>query len=137
MTADRGAITDRELKRTPLHALHLALGARMVPFAGYEHLLQRRFEEAVEVFLRQQAAEGPSDGLSSALAAAYHRLAFQTQLPILVRFEDRLWRGSKRAMIEEMNFWIKEEVLFEVRHGAIIATCHCEGGDHLPEAISC
>jgi len=29
-----------ELARTPLHALHLALGARMVPFAGYEMPLQ-------------------------------------------------------------------------------------------------
>ena len=24
------------LKRTPLHALHVALGGKMVPFAGYE-----------------------------------------------------------------------------------------------------
>jgi aminomethyltransferase len=28
------------LKRTPLHSLHLALGAKMVPFAGYEMPLQ-------------------------------------------------------------------------------------------------
>ena len=28
------------LARTPLHALHLELGARMVPFAGYEMPLQ-------------------------------------------------------------------------------------------------
>src|SRR6266699_17444 len=27
-------------KRTPLHALHLSLGARMVPFAGYEMPVQ-------------------------------------------------------------------------------------------------
>ena len=25
-----------DLRRTPLHALHLSLGARMVPFASYE-----------------------------------------------------------------------------------------------------
>jgi glycine cleavage system T protein (aminomethyltransferase) len=31
---------DQSLKRTPLHALHLALGARMVPFAGYEMPVQ-------------------------------------------------------------------------------------------------
>jgi len=29
-----------ELKQTPLHALHLELGARMVPFAGYEMPVQ-------------------------------------------------------------------------------------------------
>ena len=28
------------LKRTPLHSLHLALGAKMVPFAGYEMPVQ-------------------------------------------------------------------------------------------------
>ena len=31
---------DQSLKRTPLHALHVALGARMVPFAGYEMPVQ-------------------------------------------------------------------------------------------------
>jgi len=30
------------LKRTPLHALHVSLGARMVPFAGYEMPVQYR-----------------------------------------------------------------------------------------------
>ena len=29
-----------DLLRTPLHALHVALGARMVPFAGYEMPVQ-------------------------------------------------------------------------------------------------
>ena len=32
--------SDAPLKRTPLHALHLSLGARMVPFAGYEMPVQ-------------------------------------------------------------------------------------------------
>lgn len=31
-----------EIRRTPLHALHLALGARMVPFAGYDMPVQYR-----------------------------------------------------------------------------------------------
>jgi aminomethyltransferase len=31
---------DQSLKRTPLHALHVSLGARMVPFAGYEMPVQ-------------------------------------------------------------------------------------------------
>jgi aminomethyltransferase len=29
-----------ELKRTPLHEAHKALGAKMVPFAGYEMPVQ-------------------------------------------------------------------------------------------------
>ena len=28
--------TKTDLKQTPLHALHLELGAKMVPFAGYD-----------------------------------------------------------------------------------------------------
>jgi aminomethyltransferase len=32
--------TSDEVKRTPLHALHLQLGARMVPFAGYDMPVQ-------------------------------------------------------------------------------------------------
>jgi aminomethyltransferase len=34
--------TATDLKKTPLHALHLELGARMVPFAGYEMPVQYR-----------------------------------------------------------------------------------------------
>lgn len=33
-------MTETALKRTPLHALHVELGARMVPFAGYEMPVQ-------------------------------------------------------------------------------------------------
>ncbi len=35
-----GAASSEPLKRTPLHAQHLALGAKMVPFAGYEMPVQ-------------------------------------------------------------------------------------------------
>lgn len=40
MSAEEARTADRALKRTPLHALHLALGARMVPFAGYDMPVQ-------------------------------------------------------------------------------------------------
>src|SRR4051794_21639699 len=49
-----------------------------VPFEGYRRLLLRRFDEAVQLFLAEQAARGPSDAVASALAAAYRGLAFQT-----------------------------------------------------------
>jgi hypothetical protein len=68
--------------------------AKLIPFQGYEHLLHRRFEEAIGVFLRAQEAQGPGDGLSSALAAAYHRLAFQT-LADQVRRSVRGVRGNQ------------------------------------------
>jgi hypothetical protein len=66
----------------------------LIPFRGYEHLLQRRFEEAIDHFLAVQQADGPSDAISSALAAAYHRLAFQT-LADQVRRSVRSVRGNQ------------------------------------------
>src|SRR5882724_2039615 len=66
----------------------------LIPFQDYEHLLQRRFEEAIDHFLAVQRAEGQSDAISSALSAAYHRLAFQT-LADQVRRSVRSVRGNQ------------------------------------------
>lgn len=65
-----------------------------IPFGGYAHLLERRFEEAVATFRQAQDADGPSDALSSALAAVYHRIAFQT-LAGQVRRSVRSVRGNQ------------------------------------------
>jgi hypothetical protein len=65
-----------------------------IPFAGYTNLLQRRFEEAIELLLAAQQADGPSEGLASALAAAYHSLGFQT-LANQVRRSVRSVRGNQ------------------------------------------
>ena len=71
------------------------LNARgLIPFDGYTHLLQRRFEEAIETFLTAQRKHGPSDGIASALAAAYHGLGFQT-LANQVRRSVRSVRGNQ------------------------------------------
>src|SRR5438105_10349673 len=82
-----------------IHRFHLPLKLGLnqrgtVPFKGYEHLLQRRFEEAIDQFLAIQNHSGPSDAISSALAAAYHRLAFQT-LADQVRRSVRSVRGNQ------------------------------------------
>ncbi len=66
-----------------LHRFHLPArpgfpGRGKVPFAAHALLLDRRFEEAITALLRTQADEGANDTLSSALAEAYHHLAFQT-----------------------------------------------------------
>src|SRR6476646_9132799 len=66
-----------------IHRFHLPakLGAAsrgLVPFDGYQDLLSRRFNEAIDVFLREQKKQGPNDAISSALAAAYHDLGFAT-----------------------------------------------------------
>jgi galactokinase/mevalonate kinase-like predicted kinase len=82
-----------------LHRFHLPekLGAKSaahIPFLGFEHLLARRFEEAIDVFLAAQRTHGPSDALCSALASAYQRLAFQT-LAGQVRRSVRSVRGNQ------------------------------------------
>ncbi len=66
-----------------IHRFHLpsrlvAEKSGKIPFKGYENLLERRFEEAIDVFLKSQKENGPSDAISSALAATYQKLAFQT-----------------------------------------------------------
>ena len=71
-----------------------AAARALIPFHGFEHLLQRRFEEAIEVFQKIQHTEGASDGLCSALAAAYQRLGFQT-LADQVRRSVRSVRGNQ------------------------------------------
>ncbi len=65
-----------------------------IPFSGHEDLLARRFEEAIDTFLENQKTEGPSDAICSALAAAYHQLAFQT-LANQVRKSVRTVRGNQ------------------------------------------
>lgn len=82
-----------------LHRFHIPSRAGLkplgcIPFNGYQHLLDRRFEEAIVLFLHAQDAQGPSDALSSALATAYHRLAFQT-LADQVRRSVRSVRGNQ------------------------------------------
>lgn len=65
-----------------------------IPFSGFESLLQRRFHEAIDDFLAEQDRNGPSVALSSGLATAYHRLAFQT-LADQVRMSVRTVRGNQ------------------------------------------
>ena len=82
-----------------IHRFHLPSRPELkpgghIPFPGYEQLLHRRFEEAIDTFLTAQSEQGPSDALSSSLAAAYHRLAFQT-LADQVRRSVRTVRGNQ------------------------------------------
>ena len=65
-----------------------------IPFEGYEHLLERRFPEAIAAFIATQAAEGSNESISSALASAYYGLGFQT-LADQVRKSVRSVRGNQ------------------------------------------
>jgi hypothetical protein len=66
----------------------------LISFKGYEDLLHRRFEEAIQRFHEVQSTTGPQDGISSALAAAYRSLGFQT-LANQVRASVRAVRGNQ------------------------------------------
>lgn len=68
--------------------------AARVPYGGTMHLLNRRFDEAIDEFLAVRRAEGPSESIASALAAAYHQLGFQT-LANQVRRSVRSVRGNQ------------------------------------------
>jgi len=84
-----------------IHRYHLpaAIGEHtgttgFIPAAGVHHLLGRRFEEAIELFLDRQRSEGPSAALSSGLVAAYRELGLQT-LANQVRRSVRSLRGNQ------------------------------------------
>ncbi len=82
-----------------IHRFHLpskldAHTTGAIPFPAYEDLLGRKFEEALDLLLEAQKEEGPSDALCSALASAYHQLAFQT-LANQVRKSVRTVRGNQ------------------------------------------
>ena len=82
-----------------IHRFHIPKSApastpALIPFTGYENLLERRFEEAIEVFLGAQTAHGASAAISSALASSYKALGFQT-LADQVRRSVRSQRGNQ------------------------------------------
>jgi len=82
-----------------IHRFHLPrqLAGResgRIPYGGFEHMLNRRYPEAIDIFLSRSVADGPSVSLSSALGEAYHRLAFQT-LADQVRRSVRTVRGNQ------------------------------------------
>ena len=83
-----------------IHRFHLPLrpetssAKTLIPYSGVERLLNRRYEEAISIFLAAQSAHGPSDGLSSALATSYRGLGFQT-LADQVRRSVRSLRGNQ------------------------------------------
>lgn len=65
-----------------IHRFHLPYRDKvshksLISYEAYEHILKRRFEEAIDIFLDIQKKHGANEGISSGLAEAYHKLAFQ------------------------------------------------------------
>ena len=68
--------------------------AGLLPFEAYQHILERRFPEAIDQLLAIQNAEGPTLVIASALSRAYHQLGIQT-LADQVRRSVRTVRGNQ------------------------------------------
>ncbi len=82
-----------------IHRFHLPFREEiteksLIPFIVNEHILNRRFVEAIDILKERQRLLGPSICLSSALAEAYKKLAFQT-LADQVRRSVRSIRGNQ------------------------------------------
>jgi len=65
-----------------------------IPYNGFDDLLSRRFEGAIDTFLNELDSHGPNANLFSALAEAYHNLSFQI-LAGQVRKSVRSTRGNQ------------------------------------------
>ena len=69
-------------------------GSGLIPFSGFTHLMDRRYEQAIAEFLDAMARDGPSGAVASALARAYEQVAFQT-LADQVRSSVRSCQGNR------------------------------------------
>jgi aminomethyltransferase len=131
--------TEEQLQRTPLHALHLELGARMVPFAGYSMPVQypaglmaehRHTRESAGLFdvshMGQLRLAGPDAGA-----------AFESLMPVdvigLPQGKQRygLLLSDEGTVIDDLMFVNRGNDLFVVVNGA------CKVGDiaHIKERI--
>ncbi len=71
-----------------------ARSAGLIPHEAHEHMLSRRFVEAIDGMLAMQRTSGATLALTSALAKAYYQLAFQT-LADQVRRSVRTVKGNQ------------------------------------------
>lgn len=85
-----------------------------IPFEGYEDLLHRRFDHAIESFLAEQRRQGPNHALASALALGYEQITYQT-LADQVRRSVRQSRGNRWMFrvgeVEEQSLQIHPRLL--------------------------
>ena len=68
--------------------------AGLLPYEAYQHILSRRFPEAIDQLLAVQKELGPTLVIASALSRAYHQLGIQT-LADQVRRSVRTVRGNQ------------------------------------------
>lgn len=123
-------MTQKDLKRTPLHALHEELGAKMVPFAGYampvqypmgvmaEHLHTRAHAGLFDVSHMGQVILRPRDGMA-ALEAGLEAL-----MPVAVaglaegRQRYGLFTNARGGILDDLMFANRGDHLFLVVNAA-------------------
>ena len=119
------------LQRTPLHALHLELGARMVPFAGYEMPVQYPAGLMAE-HRHTRTAAGLFDVSHMGqlrLAGADASLAFESLMPVDVvdlpvgKQRYGLLLTDAGGIIDDLMFTRREDDIFVIVNGA------CKAGD--------
>ena len=125
-----------ELLKTPLHAMHVAAGARMVPFAGYEmpvqypagvlkeHLHTRGQAGLFDVSHMGQVEIWPRDGKMETAA-----LALETLVPVVVL---GLKEGRQRyALFTNDEGGVIDDLMIAHRgdHFFLVVNAACKAGD--------
>jgi glycine cleavage system T protein (aminomethyltransferase) len=134
-----------ELKRTPLYALHLARGGKMVPFAGYEmpvqypagvlkeHLHTRTAAGLFDVAHMGQIALRPKSGKVSDAALALERLVPQDIVGIAPgRQRYAQFTNDDGGILDDLMVANFGDHLFLV----VNAACKAEDEAHLRKALS-
>ncbi|MHB1558200.1 MAG: UTP--glucose-1-phosphate uridylyltransferase [Isosphaeraceae bacterium] len=89
-------------------------GTGLIPFAGFQDLMERRYEQAIAAFHESMRSQGPNGAVASALAAAYEHVAFQ-DLADQVRRSVRSCRGNRWMFrvggVDEHPLRIRPELL--------------------------
>jgi aminomethyltransferase len=125
------ALAPAELLQTPLHALHLELGARMVPFAGYSMPVQYPMG-LMQEHLHTRAAAGLFDVSHMGqlrLVGTDAASAFETLMPVDVvdlpvgKQRYGLLLNETGGIIDDLMFVNRGEDLFVIVNGA------CKHGD--------
>lgn len=118
--------TDQTLLRTPLHALHVELGARMVPFAGYSMPVQYPSGLMAEHLHTRQAAGlfDVSHMGQLRLAGPDAAAAFETLMPVDVidlpvgKQRYGLLLNDEGGILDDLMFFNRGEDLFVIVNGA-------------------
>ena len=137
------------LQRTPLHALHLARGGKMAPFAGYdmpvqyapgvlkEHLHTRAAAGLFDVSHMGQIALRPKSGKVEDAALALERLVPQDIVAIAPgRQRYALFTNASGGLLDDLMVANFGDHLFLVVNGACKAADEAHLRKHLADACS-